>query len=120
MRSRASREKPVQWREPWIHAHSFSVAFLLMFMVFFILHLVYGTAAYNEFAVQIHQPKMSIRAYLLSSTCWFQIFQTWQAEFFAIGMFVVLSIFLRERGSPESKPEEASNEQTGTGENQPA
>jgi hypothetical protein len=42
--------------------------------------------------------------YLGSARFWFESFQNWQSEFLAIGSMVVLSIFLRQRGSPESKP----------------
>jgi hypothetical protein len=42
--------------------------------------------------------------FLTSSQLWFESFQNWQSEFLAVGSIVVLSIFLRERGSPESKP----------------
>jgi hypothetical protein len=48
-----------------------------------------------------------------TSTFWFQSLQNWQSEFLAIGAMVVLSIFLRQRGSPESKPVAAGMWQTG-------
>jgi hypothetical protein len=40
--------------------------------------------------------------------------QNWQSEFLAVGTLAVLGIFLRQRGSPESKPVAASHAQTGT------
>ena len=50
---------------------------------------------------------------MTTSTFWFQSFQNWQSEFLAVGSLVVLSIFLRQRGSPESKPVAAPHRQTG-------
>ncbi len=45
---------------------------------------------------------------------WFEALQNWQSEFLAIGSMVVLSIFLRQKGSPESKPVDSPHSQTGT------
>ena len=44
---------------------------------------------------------------------WATTLQTWQAEYLAIAVHIVLTIFLRQQNSPESKPVEASNETTG-------
>ena len=53
--------------------------------------------------------------YIRSSQFWFESFQNWQSEFLAIAAMVVLSIHLRQRGSPESKPVDAPHSQTGSG-----
>ena len=45
--------------------------------------------------------------YLVSSRFWFESFQNWQSEFLSLAAMVVLTIFLRQRGSPESKPVDA-------------
>ena len=50
-----------------------------------------------------------------TSEFWFQSFQNWQSEFLAVGTIVVLSVFLRQRGSAESKPVHAPHQQTGDG-----
>ena len=52
-------------------------------------------------------------SYLTTSRFWFESLQNWQSEFLAVGSMVVLSIFLRQRGSPESKPVDAPHSQTG-------
>jgi hypothetical protein len=44
---------------------------------------------------------------------WYESLQNWQSEFFSIGVMVVLSIFLRQRGSPESKPVDSPHHETG-------
>jgi hypothetical protein len=51
--------------------------------------------------------------FLSSSEFWFQSLQNWQSEFLAVGAIVLLSIWLRQRGSPESKPVSAPHGQTG-------
>jgi Domain of unknown function (DUF6766) len=97
----------------WLYDHSLSLAFFLLFLATFCLHVVYGTEAYNETMTVMHQPRISTIEYLCSAGCWFQTFQTWEAEFFAIGLYVVRSISLREKGSAESKTPEESNQETG-------
>lgn len=52
--------------------------------------------------------------YLASSGFWFESFQNWQSEFLAVGSLVVLTIWLRQKDSPQSKPIQAPHSQTGT------
>jgi hypothetical protein len=52
-------------------------------------------------------------SYVVSADFWSRSLQNWQSEFLAIGSMVVLSIYLRERGSPESKPVGVSHDATG-------
>ena len=56
---------------------------------------------------------VSVVQYATSSRFWFESFQNWQSEFLAIAAMVVFSIFLRQRGSPESKPVDAPHRETG-------
>jgi Domain of unknown function (DUF6766) len=56
---------------------------------------------------------VTIAGYLASSQFWFESFQNWQSEFLSLVGMVVLSIFLRQRGSPESKPVNAATWETG-------
>jgi hypothetical protein len=51
--------------------------------------------------------------FLGTSQFWFESFQNWQSEFLAVASIVLLSIYLRERGSPESKPVAAPHDETG-------
>ena len=101
-------------RAPWpvrrggwaykLYAHSLSLAFLLLFLIAFVLHILGGTKNYNEERAELGKPPISAVAYAGSSRFWFESFQNWQSEFFAIGAMVVLSVYLREHGSAESKP----------------
>jgi hypothetical protein len=56
---------------------------------------------------------IAILAYLVEPRFWFESLQNWQSEFLALLAMVVLSIFLRQRGSPESKPVYAPHWETG-------
>ena len=69
-------------------------------------------AANEEVARHGGEP-LSFGAYLLDARFWFESSQNWQSEFLSIAVLVVLSIFLRYQGSPESKPVAASNAETG-------
>jgi hypothetical protein len=55
----------------------------------------------------------SLGAYITSSRFWFESFQNWQSEFLSIAATVWLSVYLRQRGSPESKPVHAPRHETG-------
>ena len=99
------------WRT--IYGHSLSLAFAVLFLGTFVLHAVSSTRLENEERARIGEAPASLGEHLAGSKFWFESFQNWQSEFLAIGSMVVLSIFLREKGSPESKPVEASHAETG-------
>lgn len=96
-----------------LYEHSLSLAFLALFLISFVLHAIGGAANYNEELMQHDAPPVTTLEYFATSRFWFESLQNWQSEFLAIGAMVVLSIFLRQRGSPESKPVEAPHSQTG-------
>ncbi|HET7302449.1 MAG TPA: DUF6766 family protein [Candidatus Saccharimonadales bacterium] len=87
-----------------IYAHSLGASLFVLFLISFSLHAVGGVAAFNEQNAQHNQSPMSARHYITTSHFWYESLQNWQSEFLAIGTLLVLSIKLRERGSPESKP----------------
>jgi len=96
-----------------IYNHSLFIAFALLFSISISGHAICGRLAANEEALRHGQPALSLGQYVTSSQFWFESFQNWQSEFLAIFSIVVLSIWLREKGSPESKPVEASYYKTG-------
>jgi len=51
--------------------------------------------------------------YATSSRFWFESLQNWQSEFLSVGVMVWLAVYLRQRGSPESKPVHAPHAETG-------
>jgi hypothetical protein len=97
-----------------IYEHSLSIALLGLFVLAFLGHLVTGAHAYSAEQVAHGEPGVSALGYLFRSQFWFESLQNWQSEFLAVGTLVVLSVFLRQRGSPESKPVHAPHRQTGS------
>ncbi len=106
----------VQWRpslREWLYDNSLSLAFVALFLLNFALHLWFGEWKYNENQILRHLSPTTLGAYAVSSSFWFSVFQCWEAEFGAIGVYVVLSIFLRQSLSSESKPVRAGDQETG-------
>ncbi len=97
----------------YIYNHSLSLAFFSLFFISFAGHAIFGLSAFNEEAAEHGKSASSLIEYATSSQFWFESFQNWQSEFLAIFAIVVLSIWLREKGSPESKPVAAPHSETG-------
>jgi hypothetical protein len=108
---RLSRQR--DWRQV-LYRNSLSVALLGFFVLSFVFHLLAGTAEYNqEQALETGAPPIGALAFLGQPEFWFQSMQNWQSEFLAVGCLIVLSIVLRQHGSPQSKPVTASHSHTG-------
>ena len=98
-----------------LYRHSLSLVFTTLFLLSLTLHAVGGAAEYNEEQAAHGQPeRVTVLQYLGTARFWFESLQNWQSEFLAIAAMVVLSIFLRQQGSPESKPVDAAHTDTGT------
>jgi hypothetical protein len=96
-----------------LYSYSLGLTLFLLFVVSFVMH-VRGSAAAEAAEAMLHgQPAQTLTEYLFSAQLWFESFQNWQSEFLSTAVIVVLSIFLRFRGSPESKPVAASHSETG-------
>ncbi|MEH1127479.1 DUF6766 family protein [Micromonospora sp. CPCC 206061] len=97
-----------------LYRNSLSIALLGLFVLSFMLHLLGGTAEYNEQqALESGAAPISAWTFLTTSDFWFQSMQNWQSEFLAVGALIVLSVVLRQHGSPQSKPVTASHAHTG-------
>ena len=96
-----------------VYEHSLASALLLLFVVSFVAHVLGGRAEYNQEQMMHGEAPVSVWGFISSAQLWFQSFQNWQSEFFAVFSLAVLGIFLRQRGSPESKPVAAPHSQTG-------
>jgi len=98
-----------------LYENSLSIAFIVLFVLSFTLHAVGGSIEYTE-EQQAHGETSEVSAiqYVGTARFWFESFQNWQSEFLALGAMVVLSIFLRQRGSPESKTVAAPHSETGS------
>jgi hypothetical protein len=97
----------------WLYSYSLGIALAALFLLSFVLHFFHSLAAASETALVHGEPVPSALEYLLSARLWFESFQNWQSEFLATAVIVILSIMLRYRGSPESKPVAAPHSQTG-------
>lgn len=97
-----------------LYSYSLGIALAVLFVVSFVLHLQYIADAQNVEAAMHGQPAVSAFTHLASAQFWFESFQNWQSEFLSTAVLVVLSIFLRFKGSPESKPVSAPHHETGT------
>jgi hypothetical protein len=95
------------------YEYSLSIAFVLLFLISFVLHAIGGAREYSQEQLAHGGHAVSTLEFLRTSEFWFQSFQNWQSEFLAVFSIVVLSIFLRQRGSPESKPVAAPHSETG-------
>ncbi len=110
---RDPRTVPTRKGAPWpvrrggwvlsVYENSLAIAFFVLFFASWGLHAVGGAAAYNDDAVQHGEPTVTVAQYVLTSQFWFESMQNWQSEFIAVAAIVGLSIFLRQRGSAESK-----------------
>jgi hypothetical protein len=100
------------WRT--LYANSLSIALLLMFALSFAGH------AYESWRHELVERSAAGEApvrfieHLAGAQFWFESLQNWQSEFLAVLALVVLSIFLRQDKSPQSKPLQAPHSQTGT------
>jgi hypothetical protein len=117
-RDEADAPKPVReggWRLT-LYKNSLSLAFLLLFAISFAGHAISGARKYNE-EERAHGAAEQIGAlsYMARPQFWYESFQNWQSEFLAVLAIVTLSIWLRQWGSPESKPVHASHRDTGSG-----
>jgi hypothetical protein len=95
-----------------LYERSLTLALAGLFLASFALHAVSGRASFNEERAAHGEAALSLGAYLASSRFWWESLQNWQSEFLAVGAIVVLSVFLRPRGSPESKPVDAPHSET--------
>jgi hypothetical protein len=96
-----------------LYENSLSIALFLLFAISFTFHALSGARLHSEQELQHGGEAVSVIQYLATSQFWFECFQNWQSEFFSIAVLVVLSIFLRQRGSPESKPVDSPHTSTG-------
>ena len=97
-----------------IYENSLSIALLSIFAFSFAMHAIGGADAYSQEQIEHGARPVSALQYLGTSRFWFESFQNWQSEFLAIGTMVVLSIYLRQRGSSQSKPVATPHAKTGS------
>ena len=101
------------WRRA-LYSHSLTTVLGLLFLLSLLLHSFGGAQVAGDEAQGHGQPRPAYVEYVTGSQFWFESLQNWQSEFLAVGALVVLSIFLREKNSPESKDVAEPHAKTGT------
>jgi len=97
----------------WLYSHSLLLTMTTIWLATWFAQAVTGRIEYNSNQLDHHEAPLSLWQYVGASDFWNRTLQNWQSEFLAVGSFAALAIYLRERGSPESKPVGASHEATG-------
>ena len=88
----------------WIYSNSLGAVMGVLFLLSWLAQSVAGVSAFNEQQLRQLQAPISWAQYLLSPEFWNRTLQNWQSELLAVASMTALSIYLRQRGSPESKP----------------
>jgi hypothetical protein len=97
-----------------IYSNSLVIVMASIWVLSWFGQSVTGWSEYNSDQLTHDEPTVSWLGYLGTAHFWESTLQNWQSEFLAVGSMAVLSIYLRQRGSPESKPVGAPHEATGT------
>jgi hypothetical protein len=97
-----------------LYENSLSGLFFLLFAGSLILHAAGGAAAYSAEQSAHGGAPVTFWEYLGTSQFWFESMQNWQSEFLAIAVMVGASVYLRQRGSAESKPVAEPHHATGS------
>jgi hypothetical protein len=113
----SSPKSPLWARADGFRTAIYSNSLLIVMGIFFVgswfAHSMTSWSDFNAEQLQHGEETVNWWDYIGTSTFWEQTLQNWQSEFLAIGSMVVLSIYLRQRGSPESKPVGAAHDATG-------
>ena len=96
-----------------VYEHSLGLALLMLFLVSWVGHALGGWTHYRVEETLHGRPAPALVEYLASSRFWFESFQNWQSEFLSVAAMIWLSVYLRQRWSPESKPVHAAHTETG-------
>ncbi|MGZ8282905.1 MAG: DUF6766 family protein [Allosphingosinicella sp.] len=96
-----------------VYARSLGLTLFLLFIASFLMHWTFSAKQAAAEAISHGDTPLTAGQYLWDAQLWFESFQNWQSEFLSTAVLIVLSIFLRQRDSPESKSVAAPNSQTG-------
>jgi hypothetical protein len=96
-----------------IYENSLVLVMVAIWVASWFAQSVTGVTEYNADRLDHHQATVSWAEYLTRSDFWEKTLQNWQSEFLAVGSMAILAVYLRQRGSPESKPVGAPHHATG-------
>ena len=88
----------------WLYSNSLSIVFFAMFLLSVWVHAAKGAEAHNEEQRQHGEETVTALSYMGTSRFWFESFQNWQSEFLSLFAMVYFAVYLRQKGSAESKP----------------
>jgi hypothetical protein len=97
-----------------LFSNSFVIVMGLVFLATWLAQSFASWTVFNDEQTAHDEEPVSWASYLVSSDFWERSLQNWQSEFLAVGTMAVFTIYLRQRGSPESKPVGAPHGETGS------
>jgi hypothetical protein len=97
----------------WLYSWSLLLVMCGIWLASWVAQAITGRVTYNADKLVHHEGTVSFAEYLGTSDFWDRTLQNWQSEFLAVGSMAILAVYLRARGSPESKPVGATHEETG-------
>jgi membrane protein implicated in regulation of membrane protease activity len=100
------------WRR-WLYSRSLTVVMGTIFVLSWLAQSIGGWSTYNASQLRSYEHPVAWLGYVGSADFWSRTLQNWQSEFLAVGSMAVLAVYLRERGSAESKPVGAPHDATG-------
>jgi hypothetical protein len=97
-----------------IYSNSLLLLMTAIFLLSWFGQSVTGWTQFNDEQEQHDEPTLSWAQYVKEPEFWEKTLQNWQSEFLAVGTMAVFTIYLRQRGSPESKPVGSAHDETGS------
>ena len=97
-----------------LYKHSLTIVLFLLFLFSFVAHFYGSLKDQNEQLLLKRMPLETAFQYVTDSRFWFESFQNWQSEFLSVFAIIILSVYLRQIGSSQSKPVDAPHYETGT------
>jgi hypothetical protein len=97
-----------------LYSNSLALLMILVFVGSWLGQSVTGWRQFNADQRDHKNPAVAYSQYLQEPDFWNRTLQNWQSEFLAVGSMAIFAVYLRQRGSPESKPVGAPHEETGS------
>ena len=98
----------------FVYSNSLALVMAILFLGSWFAQSLTSWRLFNEEQREQGEPAVSWSSFMAHADFWEQTLQNWQSEFLAVGVMVIFTVYLRQRGSPESKPVGAPHEETGT------
>ncbi len=96
-----------------LYENSLLIAMGTIWVASWLAQSLTGVVEYNAEQVEHHQAAISWFEYLGNASFWERTLENWQSEFLAVGSMAIFAVYLRQRGSPESKPVGTPHDATG-------